>query len=108
MSDQTQDTIESAKKAQQILSDIETVTGAVAEATNIVAKASLWTAIIGFFTALPGIVDLIQKFMAITGNNPQAMVSALGDAFSKIESAKTTQENSDAAQTLASAIGKLR
>jgi uncharacterized membrane protein HdeD (DUF308 family) len=98
-------------KASQIESEIEVITSNIATAVTVVAKANVLTAIIGFFTALPGIVRLIQQFMswvnAVSGNNPQAYISNLGVIMSQLSTAKTKEERSNAAQSLSDLISKL-
>lgn len=94
-------------KTDQIVTDVGTITGAVAK----IATATTWTAIVGFFTALPGIIALVQNFMSwlnlISGNNPQALIKDFGNAFSLLSKAQTPEEKQNAASNLASVIGKL-
>lgn len=103
--------VDIAAQATTIATNIETITTDVATAAADITTASLWTAILGFFTALPGIVALIRDFMAwvnkISGNNPQAFISDVGTAFSKLANAKTQDDYASAAQGLSSVISKL-
>ena len=97
--------------ASQIESDIATITSDVAQAATTITKANAWTAFVGFFTALPGIVSLIREFMtwinAVSGNNPQAFIANLGQAFSQLANSKTEEDHANAAKNLAGIISKL-
>lgn len=89
-----------AAAAAQFATDVETIVGDVAQAADVISKASLWTAIIGFFTALPGIVQLIQQLWSwantVSGGNPGTLISNFGSAMGDLTSAQT-QEDRDAA-----------
>lgn len=97
--------------AAQIADDVQKITGSVAAAAATITRANLWTAIIGFFTALPGIIQLIQGFMrwvnAVSGNNPQAFISDLGKAISAVSNAKTKEEHENAAKNLSDLVHRL-
>jgi hypothetical protein len=97
--------------AEGILQDIKVISGSLATATEDVSTAGLWSAICGFFTALPGIISLIKSFMnwlkIVSGNNPQAYIANLGKAFDQLASAQTQAQQQQADQTLAGDIGKM-
>src|SRR5438034_886911 len=58
----------------KLAQDIETIADNVAEATQIVAKANWWTALVGICTALPGMVRLAERFWdwanKVSGGSP--------------------------------------
>ena len=94
-----------------ILTDVETIATEGATAITDIGTAGAWSALCGFFTALPGIISLIQSFMkwinVISGNNPQAFISQLGQVFSQLASAKTQADQDAAAKNLAGLNTKL-
>ena len=95
----------------KIETDLATIADGAAAAVTVIAKVNVWTAIMGFFTALPGIIALIRSFMgwvnAVSGNNPQAFISDLGKSFDQLANAKTEADHAAAASSLAGIIGKL-
>jgi len=101
-----------ANDPNQIVSDLEAAAEGLATATETITKASLWSAIIGFFTALPGLVILAQQFMTfvnnISGNNPKEFISKLGLIMTDLNSAKTPEEKTNAAKNLSSFVSKLK
>lgn len=94
-----------------ILGDIESIGTDVAQAATAVSTAGLWSAICGFFTALPGMVSMAQDFFkwldAISGNNPQAFIAKIGPIFSQWANAKTQGDRDAATKNLASSIFNL-
>ena len=98
-------------KEQKIATDIATITTGIAGAITIVSKVNTWSAICGLFTALPGLVQLGLQLMSwiksISGDNPQAFISNLGQNFALLTAAKTQEERSNAAKKLADSISNL-
>ena len=103
--------VDPAVTASNIASDIGTIADDVAQAAVTVTTANAWTAVVGFFTALPGIVVLIENFTGwlnqVSGNSPGTLIAELGEAFSKLAAAKTEQEKSDASQNLSNLISRI-
>lgn len=97
--------------AQQTAQDIQSIISDVAVAGTIITKANVWTAIIGFFTALPGIVNLmlqfVQWFNKVSGNNPAAFIAKNGPIFAQLFNAQTEADRETAAQNIANAIRRL-
>ena len=97
---------------QKISDDISTITGGVAQAVQIIDKVNLWSAILGFFTALPGLVSLLQNFMTFvnraSGNNPQAFISKISQAIGQLNDAKTDQEHVDASKAISNVLSGLK
>lgn len=73
---------------------------------------NLRSAIIGFFTALPGIVKLIQLFMEwllrVSGNDPTEYLKKVAEAMDLLNKAKSDQERIDAAKKISELIGGVR
>lgn len=94
-----------AADGAEVLKDVATIADDVVAAAAVVSTVSVWTAILGFFTALPGIIMLIQQFMGwlntISGSNPQVLISELGQTFSQLNAAKTQEDRLNAAKNLA-------
>ena len=90
-----------ADKSEKIASDIQTITSDVAQSADAIVKANPWTALLGFMTALPGIVNLIQRFMNAVGNDPQKFIAKAGVVFDQLEKAQTPKEKQDAANSIA-------
>src|ERR1035437_3293228 len=88
-------------KASQIASDIQVITTGVAQAVTIVSKLSTWTAICGFFTALPGLVSLILQLIEVFKVTPAQKIMDIANAMTLASKAKTVQEKTDAAKILA-------
>jgi predicted PurR-regulated permease PerM len=69
---------------------------------------SIGAAIIGFFSALPEIIKLVQQLMTwinhASGNDPQGYIKKISEALAKLNAAKTEQERIDAAKAIADAI----
>jgi hypothetical protein len=98
-------------EAAAIVSDVEQIAANVASATAEIATPTLWTAIMGFFTALPDLAKLALALMnflnRISGNNPKAAIATWGQFFSQLASAKTQGDYENAAQKFADSINKL-
>jgi len=93
---------------QKIATDIANITGGVSQAITIISKVNTWTAICGFFTALPGLLTLavqVINFLKSTfGTNWQSKVIELANALGDLNNAKTVEEKQNAAQALAKSI----
>ena len=94
--------------------DIQTVADSAAAVASTIAKDTTvtgWQAFKEVCVALPGMVALIRSFIswvnAVSGNNPQAFIAQLGQAFSQLANAKTQEDHANAAQALAAAVSRL-
>ena len=65
-------------------------------------------AILGFLTALPELLQLLKSFMAwmnhVSGNDPQGFAKELGAVFTQLSEAKTDEEKTAAAKSIADFI----
>lgn len=97
--------------AATIVSNIASITTGVASFVAQVSTANVWTALLGLATAAPEIasivISIMQEINKITGNNPAAFIAKNGPMFVSLLQAKTTEDRQNAANSLASAIGKL-
>lgn len=95
----------------QIAQDIATTLQDGAEVAEKVVTATWWTALLGFLTALPGLVQLglgfIKWFNKVTGNNPSAWIAKNGPAWTQLFNATTPEETQSAAQNIAGLIHSL-
>jgi hypothetical protein len=100
-----------AQAAGKIAQDIETIADNVAEATQIVAKANWWTALVGLCTALPGIIQLAKRFWdwldRVSGGNPGTFIANFGADMSALMDAKSKEEKQNALQKIANRLGHL-
>lgn len=69
------------------------------------------SALIGFFSALPDLVKLLQELMTFitkaSGGDPAAYIAKLGQAMSLVNSAQTQEDRANAAKAVADAIANL-
>jgi hypothetical protein len=92
---------------QKIATEVEQITGEVAEAINIVSKVNTWTAVCGFFTALPGLTNLMLQMIDLFKTLPPQYYSQLAASVTQIKSATTIQEREDGAKKFAASINDL-
>lgn len=68
-------------------------------------------ALIGFFTALPQLLTMIQNGWAalvkLSGGDVAGYINNLGQAFSQLSQAKTQEEHANAAKAIADAISNM-
>lgn len=66
------------------------------------------SAIMGFLTALPDIVKLVQSGMTwlnhVSGNDPQGLVKKIGAAMTQLNNAQTVAERQAAAKAIADSL----
>jgi hypothetical protein len=100
-----------ATTASNIADDVTTILDDGAAAMDTITTASLWTAVIGFFTALPGIIALIQDVWSwankISGGNPGTLIANAVTGIRALLNAKTTEDTQSATQNLANLFNKL-
>jgi hypothetical protein len=69
---------------------------------------TVWTAVIGFFSALPEIISNIKKFAVwinqVSGNDIPGFLNRTSEAFMKLDKAKTEVEYEEAARAIRDAI----
>lgn len=69
---------------------------------------SAWGAIVGFFTALPQIIDTIKKlalwFQQASGNDIPGFLNKVNTAFGLLQKADTEAQYVDAARAIRDAI----
>jgi hypothetical protein len=84
--------------------DLETIVADGAQAFAAVGSANLWTAIVGFFTALPGLVQMALAFWGwvnkVSGNNPGTLIANFGAALGKMQAAETQADRDAALQSI--------
>lgn len=68
-------------------------------------------AIVGFFSALPDMIKLVQQLMTwvehVSGNDTQGFIQKVTLAFQQLNEAKTPLEKQDAAKSIADLVRKL-
>jgi hypothetical protein len=65
------------------------------------------SAILGFFTALPQLLSLINQLMTFLGPNPGARIAQIGNAFDLLNQAKTPEDKTAAAKAIADSLAAL-
>lgn len=73
--------------------------------------AEIIQGLIAFFQALPALISLAATLgtwiKKISGNDPAAFISKVGQAFDQLNAAQTSEEKQDAAKSIADLIHKL-
>ena len=91
----------------KIESDIANITGGISQTITIISKVNTLSAICGFFTALPGLVNLILQLIELFKTTPAERISDIATALTQISKAKTVEEKQNAASKLAGVLNSL-